>query len=152
MPKSEWMMELANIITTTRLRWAEAFPDRPFKESIFCYDNPSFHNLTKEEAEYLVRPGELLDSADQRMNLAPYSGNLMQCIEHVLAIICNQWMQDRFREGDSMDVQLYEAELSGIFYKKISAEGVSSNVEKLWLLLYHLQQDGTGGYEPVCMS
>ena len=148
MNSNEWFAVLIKIITSARQQWAEAYPDTPFEECIFMYDNPSFHNLNEAQKTHLVQPGVLLDSLDQLQNPPTYSGDMMQCIEHVHSWICSEWWKDRFCNGEQLTVEDREASLSTIFYDQVSAKSVRKNVHKLVRLLDHIVAQGDGGYAP----
>ena len=112
------------------------------------YDNPSIHNLDEGQKAQLLRPGVLLDSLDQLQNPPKYSGDMMQCIEHVHAWICSEWWKDRFRNGDPLTNEDREAALGSIFYKLVTSESVTKNIDKLMRLLQHIDEVGTGDYAP----
>jgi hypothetical protein len=65
----------------------------------FMADNTHVHNLTDEEIARITGPTGPLVSADQIRRAPRYSGDIMQCIEHVHAILASQWWRERFEEG-----------------------------------------------------
>lgn len=144
----EWCMVLAEIIKAARRSWAEAYPDTPFSECIFMFDNPSFHKLDEGQKAFLLCPGTLLDSLDQLQQPPRYSGDMMQCIEHVHSWICSAWFQQRFREGEPTNNADREAQLSTLFYELVTAESVRKNVDKLMRLLSYMVEKNDGGYAP----
>ena len=148
MNSNEWCYVLEQIIIHARQAWKEAYPDTPFRECIFMYDNPNFHNLDEGQKAQLYQPGVLLDSLDQLQNPPPYSGDMMQCIEHVHSWICGEWWKDRFRYGCPVTNEEREAALGTIFYTLVSADSVKKNVLKLIKLLEHIVHEKTGGYGP----
>lgn len=148
MNSNEWCYVLEQIILAARRAWKEAYPNTPFRECIFMYDNPSIHNLDEGQKAQLLRPGVLLDSLDQLQNPPKYSGDMMQCIEHVHAWICSEWWKDRFRNGDPLTNEDREAALGSIFYKLVTSESVTKNIDKLMRLLQHIDEVGTGDYAP----
>lgn len=152
MNSAEWCHVLEHIIKHARASWAEAHPDVPFSECIFMYDNPSFHNLDEGQKAHLLRPGVLLDSLDQLQQPPCYSGDLMQCIEHVHALICSEWWKDRFRNGEPLTNEEREADLSTIFYKRVGPDSVKANVRKLMRLIDYIIQTGTGDYAPPSLT
>lgn len=143
----EWLKHLGAITTAARKRWQEVHPDRPFSECKFIYDNPNFHNITAEDRDWLQQSG-YLDDIDQLISPPVYSGDFMQCIEHVHAIICEAWFKERFRKGTPAGVEERAKELEEIFYTTISAAGVTANVDKLWKLVNFVYDQGTGDYAP----
>ena len=148
MNSNEWCWVLENIIINARKAWVEAYPDTPFSQCIFMYDNPSIHNLDVGQKAQLLRPGLLLDSLDQLQQPPKYSGDMMQCIEHIHSWICSEWWRVRFREGEPLSNEDREAGLSNIFYEQVSPDSVRKNVQKLVRLLEHIVEQGTGGYGP----
>lgn len=112
------------------------------------YDNPNFHNLDEGQKAHLLKPGVLLDSLDQLQQPPPYSGDFMQCIEHVHGWICSEWWKERFRSGTPETNEEREAELSNLFYTLVGPDSVRKNVLKLLRLLDHVVQQGTGDYAP----
>jgi predicted transcriptional regulator len=115
------------------------------------YDSPNFHRLSTVSKEELL-DDDLLDSLDQLAHPSVQSGDFMQAIEHVHAIICQKWCKERFREGLATDVSDREAELMKVFYETISPESVQANMRKLWELLQYVVQNGTGDYGPPHLS
>lgn len=127
---------LAEIIHATHKEWPA---DIPFHKDLFMLDNPSFHQLTEEQIEWLLAHTPL-ESKEQLVNPPCNSGDFMQCIEHVHAIICQKWWRERLGREDQGGWEMWEAELQAIFNATITAEGVSSNIEKLWKLLEHVRE------------
>jgi hypothetical protein len=147
-PKAEYISGLRKIISAARVAWAARLPDIPFRQCKFMADCPSIHRLTREEKEQLVLPGFLLESSEQLCNVSRYSGDLMQCIEHTHAIICQKWWKERFRYGWEPDPEALEASLRNIFWHSITSKSVSHNVDKLWKLVEYLVHTNTGEYAP----
>ena len=144
----EWCNVLEEIIKAARRSWAEAYPNTPFSECIFMYDNPGFHNLDVGQKAHLLKPGKLLDSLDQLQQPPRYSGDMMQCIEHVHSWICSAWFKQRFREGEPTNNADREAQLSSLFYELVTPESVRKNVDKLVRLLNYMVEKNDGGYAP----
>ena len=108
-------------------------------------DNTHVHNLLPEELAELCGPCGPLVSEQQIMRAPRYSGDIMQCIEHVHAIICSSWWQSRFDDGECLP-ELREKELSKEFFDLITARQQASNVAKLRRLLAYIVQQHTGDY------
>lgn len=149
MNSNEWEYVLGNIIPNARRLWQEANPDRPFSECKFMYDNPGFHNLDAEQKGCLLEPGVLLDDLEQLQRPSPYSGDFMQCIEHVHGWICAEWYKQCFRDGIPQTNEQREADLQYLFYSKVTPATVRATVERLWRLLEVIVQENTGGYAPT---
>lgn len=143
----EWLAHLTEITTIARKRWTEVHPSRPFSECKFIYDNPNMHNISAEDLDWLQVAG-YLDDIDQLISPPVYSGDFMQCIEHVHAIICQAWFKERFRKGTPETVEMREEELSQIFFKSVTASGVTKNVDQLWQLVNYVHVQDTGDYAP----
>jgi hypothetical protein len=110
---------------------------------LFAYDNPNVHKL----------PPQLLKSTgiDKTALLRPprYSGDIMQCIEHVHALVCSAYEKERFRAGNrAFDLEQDGEHLTATFYDKVTPEGVAKNCAKLTQLLEHVCEAGTGDYAP----
>lgn len=76
-----------------------------------------------------------------------YSGDFMQCIEHVHAIVCTEYQKQRFRQGRvPFDVAADGAHLKEVFFSKVSAAGVLANCSKVMRLVSHVAEQGHGGY------
>jgi hypothetical protein len=76
-----------------------------------------------------------------------YSGDFMQCIEHVHAIVCAEFQRQRFRQGRApFDVDADGAHLKEVFFSKVTAAGVRANCEKVMRLVSHVAEQGHGGY------
>lgn len=140
----EFKFLLHDIIWATKKAWPA---DIPFEKAIFMYDNPTFHRLSEVQKQWLLQKTPLV-SAHQLKNPPCYSGDFMQCIEHVHAIICRRWWVERLGRDGEGTWEIWEAELQAIFNDTISAEGVSNNVLKLCQLLAHVSEKGTGDYAP----
>lgn len=144
MTQQEWIGELCQVIDAAY----EQCPDKSkFGEITFMYDNPSFHRLTDEE-KLDIYHDTMLESVDQLQNPPRYSGDFMQCIEHVHGYICGAWSNTRLIDGDKKTWEEREAELLRIFNEMVTAENVTANVHKLLELLEWIVEDGTGGYPP----
>lgn len=116
-----------------------------FKDMKFIYDNVPLHNLYPEEIAMLVGNGGPLDSADQLMRAARYSGDIMQVIEHVHSIICSRWWTERFWHGTPTR-ERREAALSELFFALMTPGICQATVERLRKLLQSLNEQGTGWY------
>lgn len=148
MTQQEWIGELIDIIDTTY----DLCPDKSkFGEITFMYDNPSFHRLTEDEKLDILQE-TMLESVDQLQNPPRYSGDFMQCIEHVHGYICGAWANERLADGHKKTWQEHEADLRRIFNEKVTAENVTANVHKLVKLLERIKKDGTGGYAPSALT
>lgn len=145
MTQNEWYDELVNIIRATYAGWPDP---KKFGHPIFMYDNPSFHKLSQRDKEAL-RLDTPMQSLDQLQQPPPYSGDFMQCIEHVHANICNAWYKQRLQRGAAATLQGHREELEYIFQTKVTAQSVSDNVDKLMMLLAHVAVTGTGDYAPL---
>ena len=135
---------LAEIIHATHKEWPA---DIPFHKDLFMLDNPSFHQLTEEQIEWLLAHTPL-ESKEQLVNPPCNSGDFMQCIEHVHGIICHKWWKARLGKDLSELWEDWEAELQAIFKRAITAEGVTKNCHKVVRLCEHILQEKTGGYAP----
>ena len=146
------------IISEAYIRWHESplTKDLPWRECIFMYDNPRVHNLNAVDKSALRRsrnfPEGLVDPDYQLQSPPTYSGDFMQCIEHVHGIICDAWWKQRFR-GECGDVhagwEQHEYDLVGVFERLISPESVGKNVDKLVELLQYVVEQGTGDFAPL---
>jgi len=141
---------LKNIIAKARKRWETLFPpkenpDKPFRMVTFMYDHPNAHSLSRDQRQELLEPG-LLVHLDQLDSPAPYSGDLMQAVEHMHAHLCRVWWLVRFRQGELRDMDAREAQLEALFYQSVTAESISANINKLWALLHDIVAKGTGEY------
>lgn len=129
-------------------RWYEiARPDFPFARMTFFADNTHVHNLLEEEIKRLLKPwpaGPGLVRA-QLMRAPTYSGDIMQCIEHVHPYICDEWWREMFEER-CHDEDMYEAALSELFYNKVEPRFVQHTVNRLRVLLKYIKDKGTGDY------
>ena len=140
----EFVDMLEKIIEAAWKKW-----DNPetFHLVIFMCDNPSIHQLGDEHYEQLLLAGRL-KSRDQIQFAPRYSGDFMQCIEHVHGVICRKWWWLRMANGTSQGWEQWEAELKEIFFKTVNAEGVSKNCAKVQKLVQWVKNNGTGGYAP----
>lgn len=118
-----------------------------FHNVIFMMDNPSIHQLDEHDYERLLLAGYL--KSREQIQFAPkYSGDFMQCIEHVHGIICRKWWHLRMQHGTGEGWEDWEKELSKIFFDTITAEGVLKNCAKVLKLVKWLVSKKTGGYAP----
>ena len=143
--QEEFVDELARIIKRTWELWGD---DDTFINVTFMMDNPSVHQLSKTDIKRLKLEGHL--KSKKQLRYAPrYSGDFMQCIEHVHAIICQRWWMRRMRMGGCElkgGWEVWEGELRAVFFEMISAKGVQANVEKLKKLLAYIAREETGDY------
>jgi len=146
--QQEWFDVLSAIIHAAHEAWVCKFPRRPFKECPFVYDNPSFHQLSEVDKLRLLHQTPLEDLC-QLQQPARYSGDMMQCIEHVHAIICQAWYKERLTQGTQTDHVERGKTLQRIFRSHITSESVTKNVVRLRKLLQHLVNTGTGEYAPL---
>lgn len=142
--QEEFCDRLEEIIEEAYYKWDN--PDT-FEEVKFMYDNPQFHQLDERAMERLELHGFLRDRK-QLLNPPAYSGDFMQCIEHVHGIICHKWWKARLGKDLSELWEDWEAELQAIFKRAITAEGVTKNCHKVVRLCEHILQEKTGGYAP----
>jgi hypothetical protein len=142
MTQEEWVDELALIIRAARRAWND---DATFHKVIFMFDNPRFHQMDEQHYVQLELAGDLVSR--KQLKTAPrYSGDFMQCIEHVHAIICNKWWVKRMRDGQHGGWQVWEEELRSIFFGVIDAAGVQANCDKVHELVKDIADRGTGDY------
>lgn len=138
--------EVLNEVAWAARAWYNQEPrDFPFSRIKIMCDNTHVHNLLPEELEALCGPCGPLESEQQIVRAPRYSGDIMQCIEHVHAIICSAWWQDRFDDGECLP-ELREQELSAVFYDLITPKQQARNVAKLRLLLKYIVEKNTGDY------
>lgn len=145
MTQEEWIDTLAQIIKRSWEIWGD---DDTFHTVIFMFDNPRFHQMDPADLDRLLLEG-YLKSADQLQHAPRYSGDYMQCIEHVHSIICKKWWRKRVVMGCGPDWQAWEQELRSIFFATINAKGVWDNCEKVQELMKYVIKKGTGGYAPA---
>lgn len=140
----EYVDMLERIIEAAWHKWGDP---ETFHTVIFMMDNPSIHQLTDDDYARLLLAGRLV-SRDQIQFAPRYSGDFMQCIEHVHGVICKKWWWLRMAHGTSEGWEQWEEELSKVFFRTINAKGVSKNCEKVQKLVQWVKKDGTGGYAP----
>jgi hypothetical protein len=89
--------------------------------------------------------GDLVDR--EQLQYAPrYSGDFMQCIEHVHGIICRKWWVKRMKDGQHGEWEVWEEELRSIFFGCIDAAGVQANCDKVRELVKSVVKAETGDY------
>lgn len=136
------MDELANIIRAARKAWNN---DETFGKVIFMFDNPRFHRFEEVHYKQLELAGDLVDRG--QLQYAPrYSGDFMQCIEHVHGIICRKWWVKRMKDGQHGEWEVWEEELRSIFFGCIDAAGVQANCDKVRELVKSVVKAETGDY------
>jgi hypothetical protein len=147
---SDFFEDLWDIAEKAREWYNEQPRDFPFSRIVFMADNTHVHNLTDEEIARITGPTGPLVSAAQIRRAPRYSGDIMQCIEHVHAILASEWWRERFEEGQpSSDDCL--AQLHAKFFgtepdSGITPDMVAAMVARLKVLLKHIVEVGTGGY------
>ena len=142
MTQEEWTDELALIIRRARELRDD---DKTFHKVIFMSDNPRFHQLEEVHFQQLLLAGDLV-SRDQIQYAPRYSGDFMQCIEHVHAIICRKWWIKRMKDGMQGEWEVWESELRSIFFGVIDAAGVQANCAQVRELAEHVFKANTGDY------
>ena len=147
MTQEEWIDMLAQIIKRAWEIWGN---DETFHTVIFMFDNPRFHEIDDVAYDRLFLEG-YLKSKDQLQRAPRYSGDFMQCIEHVHSIICKKWWRRRVILGVGPEWQDSENELRSIFFDTINSKGVSENCEKVQELVRAVVAKGTGGYAPPAL-
>jgi hypothetical protein len=121
-------------------------------EAIYMYDGPRFHQLTAEDVdEVCMRTGV---QPRQLQHPPRYSGDMMQCVEHVHGTICDAWWNERAWNACKPDAPPFDssrevdfAALERIFKCRITPESVAANVVKLKKLLRAMKKRGTGEFE-----
>jgi hypothetical protein len=110
---------------------------------IFIYDNPHNHNMTSEQL-FACHLGKGTVIRPPR-----YSGDFMQCIEHVHGYVCAAYLKDYYRAGvKGYNVDVEQDRLRKVFFEKVTADGIALNCIKLMKLVKRVRDDGNGGYAP----
>ena len=136
---------LSEIIKLAFFAWGDP---KTFWKVRFMFDNPSFHQLSETDITRLLLEG-YLKTRKQLCSPPRYSGDFMQCIEHVHAIICRIWWIRRLEQPQRPEWSDWEKDLEEIFRETITAEGVAKNCEKVKELMAWLVENDTGGYAPL---
>jgi hypothetical protein len=144
MSKKEFYVHMEQITTTVHAWWSsrdiEGAP-------IMMYDCPHFHDLK----DYQLQALHLGVSNVQRP--PRYSGDFMQCIEHVHAYVCAAFDKDLLEAGNpAYDVDAHFARMQACFETKVTPEGVTKNCRKVMRLVRYIVKQGHGGYAPASMT
>lgn len=108
------------------------------------YDNPNFHNLSKDGAEAMAKYGY---GEDNRANPPPYSGDFMQCIEHVHGYVCDEFQKVCFRERlGKFDPEIHGNAVREVFFDMVTGDSVKANCLKVSQLMKYIVDNNTGGY------
>lgn len=145
MTAAEWLEFLKTTIKKTRNLWQQVYPNRPFSECTFVFDNPNFHTLTEAQLNELLAPG-LLDTLAQLVKVSVYSGDLMQLIECTHGTVCQEWARMRFRNGSSFEANDMEEDVQAIFKRVVTAKSLKAHVKKLMKCLNHVAHISKGDY------
>lgn len=137
MTKEEFACALGEIAEIMHVKYNQKY-DRAGK---LAFDNPRCHALSDLQytgcnlgVNSVIRPPR-------------YSGDFMQCIEHVHAFVCSEYQKQRFRDGNGpFDVAKDGVHLERVFFETVNAQGVRKNCEKVRLLVAHVAEQGHGGY------
>lgn len=110
---------------------------------ILCYDNPSFHKLSPE----LLQACNIGTSSVMRP--PRYSGDFMQCIEHVHGYVCQAFQRKMYVHGlREYDFEKHSELLEDTFFATVTPKAVAANCEKLQVLVKHVLDTKTGDYAP----
>jgi hypothetical protein len=149
MTQEEWNDKLSEIIKLAHEAWIKSgHAASTFHKVRFMFDNPGFHGVDDTDVKRLLLKG-YLQSEKQLCQPPRYSGDFMQCIEHVHAIICRIWWRKRLEMEDRGEWEQWERDLREIFMETITAEGVTNNCKKVIQLMEWLVENDTGGYAPL---
>jgi hypothetical protein len=114
---------------------------------IMMYDCPYFHDLKSWQLQALHLGKGNVERPPR------YSGDFMQCIEHVHAYVCAAFDRDSFEAGNPVfDMEADFARMKACFEAKVTPEGVTRNCRKVMRLVRYIVQQGTGGYAPAKMT
>jgi hypothetical protein len=104
------------------------------------FGNSSVRDLDAAEKQALVdgRLGRLCPLKKLGQKPPTYSGDFMQCIEYVDAIICDAWWKLRFQCRSAGDLEAGYRDLSGIVRDGVSAESVRSDEHKVCTRVDHI--------------
>ncbi len=135
--KEEFARALSEIAAIMHTRYNSVYG----RTGKVAFDNPSFHALSALQftgcnlgKNNIIRPPR-------------YSGDFMQCIEHVHATVCSEFQKQRFREGRMpFDLEKDGAHLKKVFFDMVCGEGVRNNCAKVMRLVSHVAEQGHGGY------
>jgi hypothetical protein len=138
--KEEFFFHVGKLKKAVEAEWDdEKFGGPP----IFMWDNVHSHNLTPKQLRSLKMTVESIETP------APYSGDFMQAIEHVHALICSEFHKQRFQKQlGSYNVDQDFALLKQVFESKVTAESVTNACKRVVKLVQHIKDKGTGGYAP----
>ena len=135
---------LLDIIKLAHASWCKFQKAADWHKVIFMYDNDGRHNVDKE---YIVEHSELVHT--KQLQRAPrYSGDFMQCIEHVHGIICRKWWHERVVQKERGEWLDWELALMDIFWDVVDCEGIKENCHKVMDLVAYLVEHNTGDYAP----
>lgn len=126
--------------------------DGTWKEVVFVFDNPSFHAIDDITLDRFKLGGRLRDVKEQLQHPPRYSGDFMQCIEHVHGSLCSAWRTSRLMLGTSNDFATNDCQAQRFFRETVSRESVTKNIKRLTKLLEYLVEADTGGWAPRSIS
>jgi hypothetical protein len=140
--KDEFYSHLEKICRIVHAIWNTC----KYGPAVFAYDNPHNHDLSKAQlvgcnlgTKNVLRPPR-------------YSGDFMQCIEHVHSHVCAEFHKQRFRAGrPDFDVQREGDRLHEIFEDKVTADRVLNDCMRVIQLVEHVRHTD-GGYAPTRMT
>lgn len=141
MTLQEFYDELTMICRTCKASWPPGI-GLPY----YIYDNPSFHKLD-DEMKFNLKYTHAIDDVDQVIqHPPPYSGDIMQLVEHAHAIVAAKWFAQRLLTGAELNIERNLAELRAIAMACLTPEVISRNAVKLQMLLEHIVRTNTGDY------
>jgi hypothetical protein len=147
--KEEFADMLEAIINAAYAAWPA---DGTWKEVVFVFDNPSFHAIDDITLDRFKLGGRLRDVKEQLQHPPRYSGDFMQCIEHVHGSLCSAWRTSRLMLGTSNDFATNDCQAQRFFRETVSRESVTKNIKRLTKLLEYLVEADTGGWAPRSIS
>lgn len=144
MTAEEFGDHLQKIALIVHARWDyEKCPHRP----TFVYDNPNFHNLSAKQLT-ACNIGKANVQRPPR-----YSGDFMQCIEHVHGYVCAAFIKKHFQTGrEAFDTEKHGNMLRQLFLRMVKPSGVLADCCNVMELVKHVRDVSFGRYAPPNMS
>ena len=143
MTVEEFAFHLQKMAQIVHARWDY---NRCAYRPTWAYDNPNFHNLSRAQltmcnigTHNVIRPPR-------------YSGDFMQCIEHVHGFVCDAFKKENFQTGrEAYSMEVHGAKLSALFFRMVTPNGVLRDCRNVMALVKHISDANDGGYAPPNM-
>lgn len=112
----------------------------------WAFDNPNFHKLSRAQLT-------MCNIGRNNVQRPPrYSGDFMQCIEHVHGFVCMAFKKENFQTGrEAYNMEVHGAKLRALFLRMVTPNGVLRDCRNVMALVKHISDANDGGYAPPNM-